>query len=153
MSISLWDTRFIELARHISFWSKDPSTKVGSVIADKENRIVSVGFNGFPKGIEDNNRLHDRELKYKKIVHAEVNAILFAKKDLSDCTLYTFPFMPCSQCANLIVQSGIKRIVSPYSDNERWREDFDISKSTFKESGVELILCVNTGVVTWTKIK
>jgi dCMP deaminase len=141
MKITKWDLRFLELAKHISEWSKDPSTKVGAVIADNKNIIVSVGFNGFPKGIADDDRLFEREIKYKKIVHAEVNAILHAKKDLSNCTLYTYPFMPCSQCANLIVQSGIKKILAPIYINERWEKDFNISIETFQEAGVKLVLC------------
>src|SRR4030067_2638115 len=104
-----WDLRFINLAYHISNWSKDPSTKCGAVITHG-NRIVSLGFNGFPAGVLDHDdRLLDRELKYKMVLHAEVNALLFAGTDLSDCTLYVVPMAPCSRCAAQIIQSGIKK--------------------------------------------
>ena len=74
-----WDGRFIELAKHISGWSKDPSTKVGCVVVGEDREIRSTGFNGFPRGIEDDSdRLEDREQKYPLICHAEENAIMHA---------------------------------------------------------------------------
>lgn len=135
-----WDNRFLNLAELISTWSKDPSTKVGAVIVDSKNRIVSIGFNGFPQNIHDNIRLQDRESKYQIIVHAECNAIMFANKSLEGCTLYTYPFQPCSRCAGMIIQSGIKRVVS-YSlskNHERWKLDFEIAKDLFIEAGINM---------------
>ena len=72
----VWDVRMLRLAKHISSWSKDPSTKVGCVITDVQNRIMGIGYNGFPHGLADKN-LDDREHKYARTVHAEMNAILF----------------------------------------------------------------------------
>lgn len=138
MKSQKWDNRFIDLAYLVGSWSKDPSTKVGAVIVDKNNRIVSVGYNGFPTGIIDDERLTDRETKYKIVVHGEINAILFASKDLAGCTLYTVPFEPCPRCAGLIIQSGIKRVVAPKNTNDRWEEDFQISRQLFSESNIEL---------------
>lgn len=137
-----WDARFLNLAEFISQWSKDPSTKTGAVIVDKNRRIVSVGYNGFAKGVNDlSERLEDRNVKYKMIVHCELNAILFAKGSLEGCTLYTWPFMSCASCASTIIQVGIKKCVAPKSDNIRWMNDFELSKKMFEESGVELTLC------------
>ncbi len=139
-----WDIRFLELAKHISSWSKDPSTKVGAVIFDSDNRIVSVGYNGFPKNVRDESqRYADRDVKYKMVVHAEANAILFAQRSLKDCYIATYPFMPCSGCAALIIQSGIKKCIAPNLSNDlakRWKESCDISINMFKESKVDLIL-------------
>lgn len=135
-----WDHRFLDLAEFISNWSKDPSTKVGAVITDNENRVVSIGYNGFPKNITDDARLDNRDTKYKIIVHGEMNAILFANKSLEHCTLYTYPFMPCSRCASMIIQTGIQRVVSYNNIPERWKEEFELSKYLFKESSVELVL-------------
>ena len=73
-----WDRKFIEMAVLVSSWSKDPSTKVGCVIADSDHAQLSEGFNGFPRGIADDARLHEREVKYRLIVHAEANAIAAA---------------------------------------------------------------------------
>lgn len=136
-----WDKRFLRLAREISSWSKDPSTKVGAVIVDDNNRIISVGYNGFPQGVEDSEeRLLDRQKKYDIIVHGEMNAILFANKSLVGCTLYTWPFEPCSKCAGVIIQSGIKRVVSIVNTNSRWGENFSISRKLFTEAKVCLEL-------------
>lgn len=135
-----WDLRFLDLAEFISKWSKDPSTKVGAVITDSNNRIISIGYNGFPQNIVDNNRLQDRETKYKIIVHGEMNAILFANRSLNECTLYTYPFMPCPRCASMIIQAGINRVVSYNNMPERWKNEFELSKTLFKEAKIELKL-------------
>jgi dCMP deaminase len=135
-----WDTRFLKSAEFVAQMSKDPSTKVGALIADGK-RIVSVGYNGFPMGVHDTEeRLTDRDLKYKMVVHAEVNAILFAKRCVDGLTLYTWPFQPCSSCAGIVINSGIKTVVAPFSDNPRWVENFAISQQMFREAGVELVL-------------
>ncbi len=136
-----WDKRFLELARFIATWSKDPSTKTGAVITDGR-RVVSLGFNGFPRGVKDTPvRYSNRDLKYKMIVHAERNAILFARQNISACTLYVWPFMPCTICAADIIQSGIVRCVAPPCPPEklkRWHADLDIARTMFRESGVQL---------------
>ena len=139
MSIISWDNKFMHLAAFVAMeFSKDPSTKVGAVICDEDNRVVSIGYNGFPKGIKDDDRLQDREKKYPLIVHAERNAMLFATKSMNNCTLYTYPFLPCSLCAGMVIQSGIKRVVSYKSTNKRWAKDFQISREMFEESGIML---------------
>ena len=138
MNYRKWDRNFIELAKLIGSWSKDPSTQVGAVIVDPNNRLVSVGYNGFPRGIEDDERLFDREEKYDIIVHAEINALMFANKSVEGCTLYTWPFQPCSRCAGLIIQSGIKRVVSVVHSDERWKKNFQLSSKLLSEAGIEL---------------
>ena len=76
-----WDKRFLKLAKHISEWSKDPSTKVGCVVVGPDRELRSTGFNGLPRGIEDNEeRLNNREIKYPLICHAEENAIMHAAR-------------------------------------------------------------------------
>jgi dCMP deaminase len=136
-----WDVRFLELARFISAWSKDPSTKTGAVIADNNRRIVSVGYNGLARGVVDSpERYNDRELKYKIIVHCERNAIIFANRSLAGCILYTWPFMSCSICASMVIQSGITRCVAPFSDNPRWIADFKLTEMMYREAGVELMI-------------
>jgi dCMP deaminase len=114
---------------------------VGAVIVDGNNRIVSIGFNGFPQGVEDSEeRLVDRETKYDIIVHAEANALMFASKSVEGCTLYTWPFQPCSRCAGLIIQSGITRVVSVVHSDERWKKNFEISRKLLQEAHVRLDL-------------
>jgi dCMP deaminase len=134
-----WDMRFLDMAKLVSSWSKDPSTKVGAVITTKDNRVVSVGYNGFPTNVnDDKEKMEDREYKLAVTIHAETNAINFAKRDLTGCTIYTYPFMPCSNCASNIIQSGIDRVVTLTSDVERWKKSFDISLDLFRQAGVKI---------------
>lgn len=137
MNSTKWDNRFLVLAKLIGSWSKDPSTKVGAVIVDQDNKIVSVGYNGFPKNISDNDRLHHRETKYNIVVHAEMNALAFANKSVRGCTMYTYPFEPCPRCAGSIIQHGIKRVVSITNQDKRWEDKFKLSRELFKEVGIE----------------
>ena len=133
-----WDVRFLQLAELVSGWSKDPSTKVGAVVTDSQKRVVSLGFNGFPRGVADSKELlENREEKYKRIIHAEQNAILFGNsKELTGCTLFVYPFPPCNRCALEIIQSGITRVVSLRDYPERWKEAVDVSLELFKEANV-----------------
>jgi dCMP deaminase len=108
---SKWDLRFLQLAAHVAGWSKDPSTKVGAVIADGKH-VVSLGYNGFPATTEDRDEwLSDRPTKYEMVVHAEMNAILNARQSVRGLTLYVSPLSPCSECVKLIAASGISRVV------------------------------------------
>jgi dCMP deaminase len=140
-----WQQRFLALAAHISTWSKDPHTKVGAVIVNDKNHIISVGYNGFPRGVDDTEaRYSDRELKYKFVCHAERNAIDNAHTDVSGCTLYlnSSPdhLLPCNECAKSIIQRGIKRVVCETPLEERPHMNWDITKTMFQEAGIELIL-------------
>lgn len=139
-----WDRRYLELAKHVSNWSKDNSTRVGAVIATADFRPVSFGFNGLPQGVDDDPvRYADRDLKLQLIVHAEVNALVFAGDRARGSTLYTWPFMPCCRCAGLIIQHGIKRVVAPVTPPdlaERWEEELALTKLLFSEAKVELKL-------------
>lgn len=131
-----WDRRLLALAQHFSTWSKDPSTKVGAVIVDKRRRVLSTGYNGFPAGVPDV-ALEDRPYKYNRIMHAEMNAILFAGVPLTGATLYVWPMPPCSHCAGAIIQAGIERVVSPPA-GERWEESCRIGRQMFYQSGVQV---------------
>lgn len=138
-----WDRRFVELAGHISGWSKDPSTKVGCVVVGPDREIRSTGFNGFPRGIEDNaERLGDRARKYPLVCHAEENAIMHAARigvALKGCTAYvTWP--PCTRCARSLVQAGLREVVYPAEVEipDRWADEFTMSLELFKEAGVEV---------------
>lgn len=138
-----WDLRFLELARHIATWSRDPSTQTGAVIADGK-RVVSVGYNGFAAGVIDSpERYADRDTKYKMIIHCERNAIIFAQRQLNGLTLYTWPFMSCSVCAAMVIQAGIKRCVAPSLPPhlaDRWGEDTNLARQMFREANVRLDL-------------
>ena len=134
-----WDRRFLGLSEHISRWSKDPSTKVGAIITN-DIKIVSVGFNGLPQSTKDYPEiLENRGLKYKHIINAETNAILAAKTDLTGCTIYTFPFLPCTRCASMVAQSGISRVVSIVCQNKRWEKTLQESKHFMGLCGLEVV--------------
>ncbi len=139
-----WDNRFLQLAELVSSWSKDPSTKVGCCITDTKNRVVSVGYNGAPIGVDDSPAyLNDREQKLQRTIHAEPNAILFAQRDLTDHILYVWPFPPCTNCAALIIQSGIQKVVAPAASaelKERWADSMAAAEAMFAEAGVELVI-------------
>lgn len=139
--IRKWDNRFIQLAKHISTWSKDPSTQVGAVIIDRRNRVISTGYNGFPRGVKDSDeRLNDREKKYSMVVHGEINALLFATQPLDGTTLFLWPFLSCSHCTAIIINAGIKRVVAPLNDNPRWNESIRVSRELYHEAGVSVVL-------------
>lgn len=142
--MSTWDQRFLDLAAHVAGWSKDPSTKCGAVIVDPERRVVSTGYNGFPRGIEDNLKLlANRDTKLRLTIHAEQNALLFANRPVEGCTLYVHPMPPCAQCAAKIIQAGIRRVVAPDGTAEqydRWGKDWDLADWAFRQAGVRLDL-------------
>lgn len=132
-----WHKRFIELAKTIARYSKDPRTKVGAVIVDDEKRIVSMGYNGFPRKVLDlEERLNDRKEKLKYIVHAELNAILNAKRDLEGTTIYVYPYFPCNECAKAIIQSGVRRVITTGIVDDNWKDSVEASKKMFDEAGV-----------------
>lgn len=137
-----WHLRFLRMAREASSWSKDPSTKVGAAIATGKNGFISVGYNGFAQGCDDNPKIYaNRKRKYLRVIHAEVNAISFAKRDLTGCRLYTWPFQPCSRCAGIIINAHIKQIYAPPTPKEieeRWGPDLEEANRQFREAGVKL---------------
>lgn len=139
-----WDQRFLDLAKLVGSWSHDPSTKVGAVIADPDRRVVSVGYNGFPRGCDDSPELYaDRARKYKRIIHAERNALLFACRPVHGCTVYTTPFPPCAACAAMLIQAGITRVVAPEPPGDifgRWHEELAEAGALFAEAGVSVEL-------------
>lgn len=143
-----WDERFIALAEHVAAWSKDPSRKVGCVIA-KDKHIVSLGYNGFPPGVQDlEERLNDRPVKTIFTQHAERNAIYNAKDDVSTATLYTTLF-PCCECAKTIISFGIKKVVYKHELDPRPGVEYnpEYSKIMFEEAGVKIVRISTTSIV------
>lgn len=137
-----WDEKHLSLSREVASWSKDRSTKVGAVIVGPDNEIVSVGYNGFPRGVDDDiEERHQRPDKYKWTEHAERNAIYnFARRFLKGCKIF-LPWVPCSDCARGIIQCGISEVVTDNIDiPDRWKEDFKISIKMLEEAGVGIRL-------------
>lgn len=139
-----WDRRFLRLAEHIAGWSQDPSTKTGAVIVDEHNRVVSTGYNGFPKSMPDYPEWYfNRDEKYSRIVHCEMNAILFAHRDLSGFTLYTWPLLSCDRCFVFVAQAGIRRCVAPVLTDpgliERWGPQMTKVRGYAQEMSIEMV--------------
>jgi dCMP deaminase len=134
-----WDRRFLDLAKFVAGWSKDPSTKVGAVIVRPDRTVAAIGYNGFPRGVLDHEaRYADRDQKYPMVVHAETNAIINSRESLEGCTLYVTALPPCAQCAGVIIQRGITRVVIDQKKElpENWKKQFEISSTMFQEAGV-----------------
>ncbi|MDD2434752.1 MAG: dCMP deaminase family protein [Bacilli bacterium] len=137
-----WDEYFMAVAKLSSMRSKDPSTQVGACIVGKDNRILSIGYNGAPNGVEDEyfpwkREGHTLETKYAYVCHAELNAILNyrgSRKDLEGGKIYVDLF-PCNECAKLIIQSGIKEVIY-LSDKYAGDDIFIASKKLLDMCGV-----------------
>lgn len=128
-----WAKRFLDLASLVASWSKDPSTQVGAVIVDSRNRIVSVGFNGFPHRVSDTEVTRDEKLR--RTIHAEENALLFANTSLEGCTLYV-THHPCARCTAKLIQVGIKAIIYRDELSKNWNEEVDSAKTMLNEAGI-----------------
>ena len=138
-----WDEYFMALAKLSAMRSKDPSTQVGACIVGKDNRILSIGYNGAPNGFDDDKFPWSREgenldTKYLYVCHAEMNAILNyrgSRKDLEDSKIYVDLF-PCNECAKIIIQSGIKEVIY-LSDKYATSENNIASRKLFEYCGVK----------------
>ena len=125
----------MEMAETVSHRSKDPRTKVGAVIVSPDNRVVTTGYNGFPVGLsETEERWRD---KYRFVLHAELNAIVNSKTDLTGWTLYTTMF-PCENCRNIILQSGISRVVYLNDSSVSLIGTIEETIAIFKEMNVDI---------------
>ena len=132
----------MRLAREVSTWSKDPSTKVGAVLV-RNKRIVATGFNGFPQALTDFDcLLQNRERKYERIIHAEMNALLFTGMDGargSDVFIYGMRG-PCNNCTKHLIQAGVRRVVCCGPDpRPEWACELEVSKSILAEGLVEYL--------------
>jgi dCMP deaminase len=138
-----WDQWYVDLAAFVAQRSRDPSTKVGAVIVRPDKTVASIGFNGFPRGIEDKPELlANRDEKYPRTIHAELNAILTANEPLDGYSIYC-TLHPCAECAACIIQKRIARVVAfEPSENERlrWGRSFVIAKSMLSEAGITVTL-------------
>ena len=143
-----WDTYFLRLARFVATRSKDGSKQVGAVVVDPDSKVIlSTGYNGFPRGVADTEERWDRPQKYDRVVHAETNACLAASRmghKLLGATMYLI-CAPCHDCANDIIQAGIKRVVAQefnehndFTNDPRWQKSIDEGMADLLEAGVRL---------------
>lgn len=133
------DIYFLGLAEYVASRSKDPSTKTGAVLVDTLGRVVSTGYNGFPQCMPDHPELYNnRDDKYSRIVHCEMNALIFATRDLAGCMCYTWPFLSCDRCAVHLLQAGVTRFIAPRCPADqatRWESVFVKSRRYIVECG------------------
>jgi dCMP deaminase len=146
MSHGDWDKKYLELAKFVATWSKDPSGKVGAVVVNWDEHLEFIGYNGFPRGVLDSEeRYADRPMKYSLVVHAEVNAIIKAGLSARGATIYVWPSFAlppiCNECAKVVIQAGIAEVVgypAPTNDPRavRWLESIKVSRTMLEEAGV-----------------
>jgi dCMP deaminase len=136
-----WNQYFINIATEVAKRSKDPSTQVGCVIVDKKMRPVSFGYNGWVGGCDETKMSYERPMKYYLVIHAEMNAILFAKRSLEDCVLYCL-YAPCENCLKFIIQAGIKKIIYKNSALESKINNIkkSMTNSATEEAATRLLL-------------
>ena len=139
-----WSDRYLEICRDVASWSKDPSTKVGAVVVGDKKQILSQGYNGFPRGINDSNeRYNNKSRKYELVVHAEMNAIYNASyngQSLAGATMFVSGLHVCHECAKAIIQTGIAQVVAECDEvKPAWEDSLNTAKAMFEEAGVEYI--------------
>jgi dCMP deaminase len=141
--MSNWDNKFIGLAKHISEWSKDTNRKNGAVIVDTDNNVLSLGYNGLPRGCDDSiESRYEQPTKYFYFEHAERNSIYHAARNgvvIKNAKMYMTMFC-CSDCARAIIQSGITEIIAPQPDltHPKWGEHFQSAIEMLKEANVKI---------------
>jgi len=136
-----WDKRYLKLAAGVANWSKDPSSKIGAIAVGSKGQVLAQGYNGFPRGISDSfDRYANKDVKYKFVVHAEMNCIYNATYNgvsLDGATLYVHGLPVCSDCAKGIIQVGIRKVIMPLDEYPiHWLKSFAYSSELFAEAGV-----------------
>lgn len=137
-----WINHFMRMCMLVSEMSKDPSTKVGSVIVRPNRTVCSTGYNGFPRGCDDNPELYEnRDVKLQRVVHAEMNVIGNTGELVDGYTLFSWPLPPCDRCIPHIIQSGISKLVVPsIKQTDRWFTSAANSLLMAQEANLTLVI-------------
>lgn len=139
-----WHKRYLSLAREISTWSKDPSRQIGAVAVSEKGRVLATGYNGFPRAIRDFPYLYeDRNHKYKRVVHAEMNCIYNATYNgvcLDGSSMYIWGLPMCSECAKGALQVGITAVywATDIEVPKKWADSLQDTTDLFKEASLLL---------------
>lgn len=146
-SLSKWDIRFLERAMDAARDSKDPSTKVGAALVSQDRTKVLFGYNGFARKMEDRAEWYsNREEKYPRVIHAEMNALILGGIPVDGFTCYTWPMLSCERCFVHLVQAGVSRFVAPKAtahNAARWEPMFEKTRKYAIEMGIEFIEVVD----------
>jgi len=136
--MSNWIARFLNLAREVADWSKDPNTRVGAVAVDEHRRVLETGYNGLPRGVQDLSERMERPAKYLWTSHAEENLVSHAARDrLAGSTVYV-THLCCSRCARMLINAGVAKVVCGPGTTSMPQEEFDAAMTMFTEAAVEL---------------
>lgn len=136
--MSKWKQRFLDLAKSVAEWSKDPSTKVGAVAVGESKQILETGFNGPPRGVQDLPERMERPAKYIWTAHAEENLVAHAaRKQLEGSTVYV-THLCCNACARMLINAGVARVVVGDGLTSMPMEQFEAAVTMFREAGVQL---------------
>lgn len=127
-----WHRKYMDMAKLVSTWSKDPRKKVGCVLTDEYNQVVATGCNGPPRGVDN----FSQEDRLAITIHGEINALLQATRP--PVTAYVYPVLPCSQCMAALAQAGIQRVVSNSECSDKWRPD--LTKKLCEAKQIEMLL-------------
>ena len=138
------ELKFMRFAEAAASLSKDRSTQVGAVALDENLNIIATGYNGMPRGVNDDvEARHQRPEKYLWTSHAEENLVAqsaFKGSSLKGSTVLVSALFPCATCARMLIQSGVKRVIAPRAkSNERWAEQNEVAAQMFNEAGVEVV--------------
>lgn len=144
-TLTKWDKRYLDQAKFVSTWSKDKSTKTGVVVVNDDNTELVMGYNGFPRGADDDKdqRRYERPEKYVWTEHAERNAIYKAARlgiSLNNCTMYA-TYFPCVECTRAIIQAGITKLYveKPDLNHKTWGDSWLNAIIMLKECGVKIV--------------
>ena len=132
-----WTDRFLALAKHVATWSKD-STQVGAVAVDESKRIIETGYNGVPRGVQDDPARLQRPAKYLWVAHAEENLVSHAARQTLEGTTVYVTHLCCSKCARMLVNAGVSKVVCGDGSTSMPKAEFDVAIQMFKEAGVIL---------------
>jgi dCMP deaminase len=134
-----WAKRFMDVAQVVAQWSKDPSTKVGAVAVDMDNRVLETGYNGLPRHVEDRTERMERPQKYMWTAHAEENLVAHAARDRLDGATVYVTHMCCASCTRMLINAGVARVVVGPGVTSMPLEQFEIARTMLSEAGVELV--------------
>jgi dCMP deaminase len=148
-----WDVRFLDLAKHVRSWSKDPSTKHATVIVRPDRTIAGLGYNGFVRGCPVEEDAVDRPEKYSRVMHGEVNAVLNCHEPVRGYTAYVTSGVACDRCTVFMLQAGIERFVFMNGDDDywsRWGESATMSIKYINELNKAALIIDDAGNIAWS---
>ena len=138
-----WNKRFLDIAKTVAGWSKDPSTQVGAVAVSDARAILTTGYNGIPRNVADFPERYERPAKYRFVCHAEQNLVAHAARSVLDGATIYVTHAPCCDCAKLLINAGVRRIFYGAGQTSMDPEMFEAARIMCGDAGVELVQIEN----------